>query len=97
MGKDLKADVLLVPHHGSKTSSTPDFLDAISPRWALLQAGYRNRYGHPAAQVMARYEARAIAVIASVPCGAAHWQSAMPSQVDCERVLQRRYWHHRPP
>ena len=92
-----RADILLVPHHGSKTSSTPDFLDAISPRWALLQAGYRNRYGHPAAQVMARYEARAIAVIASVPCGAAHWQSAMPSQVDCERVLQRRYWHHRPP
>ncbi|MEO7548647.1 MAG: DNA internalization-related competence protein ComEC/Rec2, partial [Ramlibacter sp.] len=51
----LKADVLLVPHHGSKTSSSEAFLDAVQPRWALVQAGYRNRFGHPAVAVLARY------------------------------------------
>eukprot|EP01034_Spumella_vulgaris_P032931 gene32929-40650_t len=42
----LKADVLLVPHHGSKTSSSGAFLDAVQPRTALVQSGYRNRFGH---------------------------------------------------
>jgi competence protein ComEC len=43
----LRADVLLVPHHGSKTSSSGAFLDAVRPSVALAQAGYRNRFGHP--------------------------------------------------
>ncbi|HSO45127.1 MAG TPA: DNA internalization-related competence protein ComEC/Rec2, partial [Rhodoferax sp.] len=43
---NLQADVLLVPHHGSKTSSSAAFLDAVQPRLALVQTGYRNRFGH---------------------------------------------------
>src|SRR5207245_2551312 len=39
----LRSDVLVVPHHGSKTSSTPAFIDAVQPRVAVFQAGYRNR------------------------------------------------------
>src|SRR5690606_28071479 len=42
-GTNLKADVLLVPHHGSKTSSSAEFLDAVRPTLALAQVGYRNR------------------------------------------------------
>ncbi len=87
-------DLLLVPHHGSKTSSSGPFLDALQPRLALVQAGYRNRFGHPAPQVMQRYAERGIAVFSSVDCGAATWQSADPAQLRCERQEARRYWHH---
>ena len=94
-GDRLHADVLLVPHHGSKTSSTPEFIDAVAPGIALVQAGYRNRFGHPAAPVMARYEERGIQVVESPACGAARWQSQVPGRVQCEREAGRRYWHHR--
>jgi competence protein ComEC len=94
-GVPLKADVLLVPHHGSKTSSSADFLDAVQPQIALLQAGYRNRYGHPAAPVLARYAERQIRVVDSPHCGAATWQSARPHEVQCQRTQVLRYWQHR--
>jgi competence protein ComEC len=87
-------DVLLVPHHGSKTSSSLVFLETLRPRWALLQAGYRNRYGHPAPSVKARYQALGIEVVESTRCGATTWRSDAPDQVKCERTLQQRYWHH---
>ncbi|MBX9872153.1 MAG: competence protein ComEC, partial [Burkholderiaceae bacterium] len=93
----LRADWLLVPHHGSKTSSTADFLDAVAPHWALVQAGYRNRYGHPATEVLARYTERDIKLLDSARCGAARWTSVQADRVGCERTEQRRYWQHRPP
>ncbi|MBI2768757.1 MAG: DNA internalization-related competence protein ComEC/Rec2 [Burkholderiales bacterium] len=93
----LRADVLLVPHHGSKTSSSEPFLDAVQPRIALVQAGYRNRFGHPAPPVLARYEARQVRVIDSAHCGAALWRSAQPEAVACQREQAARYWHHRIP
>lgn len=93
----LAADVLLVPHHGSKTSSSPAFLDAVRPSLALLQAGYRNRFGHPAAPVMARYAERGVAVVGSPRCGAATWRSHDPGAVHCQREDAARYWLHRVP
>ena len=87
-------DLLLVPHHGSKTSSTPAFLQALEPKLALVQAGYRNRYGHPAESVVARYRQQGIVLVESIHCGAALWQSQTPERVQCERVLAKRYWHH---
>jgi competence protein ComEC len=96
MGDALRSDLLIVPHHGSKTSSTSAFLDAVRPRVAVFQAGYRNRFGHPAAEVLARYRARGIEVVSTPVCGA--WQSAAgaPAAETCYRVAARRYWHHRP-
>ena len=88
----LKADFLLVPHHGSKTSSSEIFLDAVQPRLALVQAGYRNRFGHPAGPVAMRYEARGIRLIRSAQCGAALWKSTEPLEVGCQRQAQMRYW-----
>jgi competence protein ComEC len=93
----LPADVLLVPHHGSKTSSSAPFLDAVRPRLALVQAGYRNRFGHPAAPVMARYAERGIAVFVSPRCGAATWRSDRAGEMRCEREAAPRYWLHRVP
>ncbi|MEY2953668.1 MAG: hypothetical protein RLZZ401_1755 [Pseudomonadota bacterium] len=93
----LKADVLLVPHHGSRTSSTPAFLDAVAPRIALVQAGYRNRFGHPAPGVLARYQQRGIRLVDSVHCGAASWGSVEPQALDCQRQTHQRYWQHQPP
>ena len=92
----LKADFLLVPHHGSKTSSSAVFLDQVKPQFALAQAGYRNRFGHPVASVMARYSERSIGVIQSPACGAASWRSDQPGEVLCQRQQGLRYWHHQP-
>jgi competence protein ComEC len=84
----------LVPHHGSKTSSTEIFLDAVQPRWALFQMGYRNRYGHPAPQVLERYIKRNIAFKLSPLCGAMTWRSESPESVRCIREENRRYWQY---
>jgi competence protein ComEC len=54
-GLALHADALVVPHHGSATSSTPEFLAAVSPALAVVSVGEHNSYGHPVAAVLARY------------------------------------------
>ena len=97
MQKKLKADFLLMPHHGSKTSSTGAFLDAVLPNFALAQAGYRNRFNHPVDSVLERYRERSITVIKSPICGAATWQSGQPGKVLCQREQGLRYWHHHAP
>lgn len=91
----LRADWLLVPHHGSRTSSSEAFLDAVRPGLAVVQAGYRNRFGHPAAEVVQRYAARGIPLHASARCGALTWRSDQPGAPRCEREAAPRYWHHR--
>lgn len=93
----LASSVLVVPHHGSRTSSTPAFLDAVASQVAVVQAGYRNRFGHPAPPVMARYVARGTAVRSNAACGAWLWSSADgPAAAHCARDDAARYWHHRP-
>ncbi len=46
-GKDLKSDVLKVGHHGSRTSTAPEFVGFVAPQFAVISDGVRNRYGHP--------------------------------------------------
>lgn len=92
----LRSEVLIVPHHGSKTSSTAAFLDAVAPRVAVFQAGHLNRYGHPAEQVLARYRERGIARIDTPSCGAWTWRSGSEAgalSAVCERAEARRYWN----
>jgi competence protein ComEC len=88
----LAADVLLVPHHGSRTSSTAAFLDAVAPRLALVQAAYRSRYGHPAPAVLRRHAERGIDVVRSDRCGAFTLEAGGGTR--CQRETARRYWHH---
>ncbi|MBC7609723.1 MAG: DNA internalization-related competence protein ComEC/Rec2 [Polaromonas sp.] len=96
MAEKLKADFLLMPHHGSKTSSSAAFLDAVKPQFALAQAGYRNRFNHPVESVLERYRERGINIVKSPVCGAAIWHSGQPDQLLCHRERALRYWHHRP-
>ena len=88
----LRSDVLVVPHHGSRTSSTEAFLAMVRPRVAVIQVGYRSRYGHPAPEVVARYAARGIPVVRTDHCGAWRWAGG---QASCTRDLRRRYWQWR--
>ncbi|MEP5765572.1 MAG: DNA internalization-related competence protein ComEC/Rec2 [Halieaceae bacterium] len=67
---ELEAEVLVVPHHGSRSSSSSPFLGAVSPDVALLSRGYRNRFGHPHREVMARYQRRGISVCDTAEHGA---------------------------
>jgi len=90
LGSQLHSTLLLVPHHGSKTSSTDAFLDAVRPQVAMVQAGYRSRFGHPAPDVLARYQARGIMLVRSDRCGAWTWSDGA---FQCAREARRRYWH----
>jgi competence protein ComEC len=64
-GEALAADVLKVAHHGSRTSTSPAFLAAVGPRLALISAGRRNPYGHPAAEVVERLDQAGVRVLRS--------------------------------
>ncbi|MEW5768779.1 MAG: DNA internalization-related competence protein ComEC/Rec2 [Pseudomonadota bacterium] len=87
-------DVLVVPHHGSKTSSTPEFLAALRPRLAIVPVGHRNRYGHPHAEVMVRYRALGIPVLRTDRAGAVRVVMGRGGvEVETARNLGRRYWH----
>jgi competence protein ComEC len=101
----LRAQVLVVPHHGSKTSSTEPFLDSIEPIIALFQVGYRNRFQHPNVGVFERYSARHIELARSdmdgavrvdvSPGGLVQAGGAIGAAVltlERYRDTQRRYW-----
>jgi competence protein ComEC len=65
----LRADFLLVPHHGSKTSSSEEFLKAVGAGQAILSVGYASRYGHPHQDVMNRYAEANIGVVSTADSG----------------------------
>jgi competence protein ComEC len=89
----LAAPVLVVPHHGSKTSSTEPFLDSIGPLIAIFQVGYRNRFHHPHPGVFERYKARQIDLARSDEDGAVRIE-AVGATLSLERYrrMHRRYW-----
>ena len=93
----LKSDVLMMPHHGSLTSSTAAFIAAVAPRLAVVNNGYRNRFGHPRDAVLARYVERNIAVLRTDWHGAISIDSTLGlANVQTERSSRQRYWVDRP-
>ena len=96
-GGRLTSDVMLVPHHGSKTSSTDAFIDAVTPDIAIATPGYRNRFGHPRPEVLARYELRRVRLLRSDYDGAieARFDGGRPS-MRTWRSDNGPYWRDRP-
>jgi competence protein ComEC len=92
LGK-LRADVLLAPHHGSGTSSTPAFLAAVSPSIGLFQVGYRNRYRHPKKEVFERYGDLHIQRLRTDEAGAITFEFDTAVTAREYRREHRRYWY----
>lgn len=90
----LRADVLLAPHHGSKSSSMAEFLDAVGASRVVISVGHRNRFGHPAPEVLARYRERGMEVLRTDRHGALELRfTARGVEERKARTSQRRYWH----
>ncbi len=94
-GKRLAAEVLVAPHHGSLTSSSEAFIDAVSPNWVLFAVGHGNRFGLPRREVVSRYAARGINMADTAQAGAMGFRFG-PDGVASPRLYRhdyRRYWH----
>ncbi len=95
-GEPGRVDVLTVPHHGSRTSSTQAFVDATRPRWALVPSGHRNRWGFPKPDVVARWEATGASVVVGSASGAVEFDVHPDRPLAAPRLhrpAQRRLWH----
>ena len=95
MPDKLRADVLLAPHHGSGTSSTPAFLAAVQPSIGVFQVGHRNRYKHPKKEVFQRYGALGIRRLRTDQSGALVFDFGSAITVREYRREQARYWYER--
>jgi len=96
----LRADALLVPHHGSRSSSTPAFVAAVSPAVALVSVGWRNRFGQPSPVVLARYRASGAEILRTDLLGAVRVR--LPAGAEGAVVAGQlsgrvRYWSDRRP
>jgi competence protein ComEC len=91
----LPAALLVVPHHGSKTSSTDEFVAAVKPDYAIFTAGYRNRFGHPKQEIVQRYADSGAQLLRSDEDGAIMVEmNAGDLQVESYRKTHRHYWTH---
>lgn len=72
-------DILLVPHHGSQTSSSQAWVRQLSPEWAIVSSGYKNHYGHPHPKVKMRYEALSSGWMNTADQGAIRWTLSLSS------------------
>ena len=89
----LPATLLVVPHHGSKTSSMQEFVDAVHPRYAVFTVGYRNRFGHPKEEVVERYRAAGSELLRSDEDGAILVNmGAQDFAIERYRKTHARYW-----
>lgn len=92
--KKLAADILVAPHHGSKTSSTEAFVHAIHPKVVLIPVGYRNQYHLPSPIIVDRYLENGAKLYDSVECGAIEIALTLSHQlpVHCYRKENKRFW-----
>jgi competence protein ComEC len=92
--KLLTAEALVVPHHGSASSSLLEFVKQVAPRYAIFAAGYRNRFGHPREDVLARYREAGSELLRTDSGGAIKMRFEPEGiQVEAYRDRARRYWH----
>jgi len=98
-GARLDVDLMVLPHHGSRTSSTPGLVQASSPEFALAAAGYRNRYDFPRPQVVARWRSAGARVLNTAAAGAIHFRFNASGPVEGPigwRHEAGRFWNWKP-
>ena len=95
-GNKLASDILIVPHHGSNTSSTKAFLGAVSPEVSIISVGYRNRYRLPNSRVTERYRSMDMRFLQTDKTGAITINLSQGAGLSIEkyRVKAAKYWHH---
>lgn len=95
-GEALKADILVVPHHGSHSSSSQSFIKSVNPVYALVSSGYQNRYHHPHEKVLERYQYEGVSVLNTAKSGAIEfllrpgYNISPPKRY---RIDHRHFWH----
>ena len=103
-GERLRADVLLASHHGSRTSSSPEFIAAVGAQTVIFPVGYRNRFRHPNAEVLRRHEATGAQLLRTDRDGAVTVRFGVSPKgtsfgasrgLTLQREARRRYWHGR--
>jgi competence protein ComEC len=93
----LAADVVVVPHHGSATSSTPAFVQAVAPQTAIVSAGHNNRWGFPRAEVSRRWIDVGARVLVTGDLGAIDVRFGSEGiDVTALREMRHRYWQAEP-
>jgi len=90
----LQANVLVAPHHGSKTSSTPEFVRAVDPQSVIFPIGYRNRFGHPHEETAVRYRDLGSRMYRTDRDGAlmVTFETGGAIRIEPYRAVYRRYW-----
>lgn len=94
-GAKLAADVLIAPHHGHRAPATAAFLNAARPRYVLFSTGYRNRFGYPRPDTVARYQTTGAVLLNTADEGALTFRFAIghPLELESYRRRSRRYWN----
>jgi competence protein ComEC len=97
-GEALHTNVLVVPHHGSRTSSTPAFIAAVYPEVAAFTPGYRNRFRHPRPEIVERYVSAGVTSYRTDYDGALTFDfgKSAPAAPRREREHDARYWREAP-
>lgn len=91
-GEKLRSSVLVIPHHGSRTSSTSEFLQTVNPKLALIPAGWHNRFHFPTNSVMARLQAQHIRIQNTASSGTIQIDAGETLRIHTYRARHRRYW-----
>jgi competence protein ComEC len=92
-------DIIVVPHHGSRTSSSQPFVDTTGAAVAIVSSGYQNRWDFPKPEVVARWQASGADVLNTATMGAVS-QRLCPGMgrgpVRLQRLAVQKYWHEVP-
>lgn len=90
-GGQLRSTVLVVGHHGSRTSTAPEWLTTVAPQWSVLSVGFLNRYRHPQPRVLEALQAQG-GVLRTDADGLISLQLGTELSLECYRLQAARYW-----
>lgn len=96
LARELSADLLLAPHHGSRSSSSYAFIRAVNPHWVVFSAGRHSQYGHPHPQVVERYRELDAEPVYTATAGATRFvldDTGKTRQAWAWRAYAQRFWH----